>query len=203
MNNPDEPKDPLLLDHEADGIKELDNNLPRWWVWLFYLTIAFSIAYMGYYHVLKADEFNKNGGVQLTEYRAEMAKGDAIKKAAQEKFVANLGSMEPSKDDAVLATGKQTYTSLCAPCHRPDGGGLVGPNLCDDYWIHGATFADHLKVIMNGVPDKGMLAWKETLKPQEIYAVASYIQKFRGTTPENPKPREDQAPAQEQPNAFE
>jgi cytochrome c oxidase cbb3-type subunit 3 len=197
MNNPDEPKDPLLLDHEADGIKELDNNLPRWWVWLFYLTIAFSIAYMGYYHVLKADEFNQNGGIQLSEYRAEMAKGDAIKKAAQEKFLANLGSMEPSTDEAVLATGKQTYNSLCAPCHREDGGGLVGPNLCDDYWIHGATFTDHLNVVLNGVLDKGMLAWKDTLKPQEIYAVTSYIQKFRGTTPPTPKPREDQAPVQE------
>lgn len=203
MSNPNEPQDPLLLDHEADGIKELDNNLPRWWVWLFYITIVFAFGYMGYYHILKADDFNKNGGIQLSEYRAEMAKGDAIKKAAQEKFVAGLATMEASTDQAVLETGKQTFKTLCAPCHREDGGGLVGPNLCDDYWIHGPKFSDHLKVIMNGVVDKGMLAWKETLKPQEIYAVASYIQKFRGTTPPNPKPREDQAPAQAQPNAFE
>ncbi len=203
MSNPNEPQDPLLLDHEADGIKELDNNLPRWWVWLFYLTIVYAIGYMGYYHVLKAGDFNKQGGIQLSEYKAEMAVGDAIKVAAQSKFESSIATLEPSKDQAVLTQGLQTYTLLCAPCHRPDGGGLVGPNLCDDYWIHGPKFADNLKVILNGVPDKGMLSWKSQIKPAEIYAVASYIQGFRGTKPPDPKPPENQAPAVQKPNAFE
>ena len=192
----DEPKDPLLLDHEADGIKELDNNLPRWWVWLFYLTIIYSVIYLGYYHVFRA------GDLQASEYDQEWKKGEAIKSEAIAKFESSLSSLEPSKDQAVLAKGQQTYTTLCAPCHRADGGGLVGPNLCDSYWIHGSNYLDHLKVIINGVPEKGMLTWRGVLKPSEIQAVASYIQTFRGTTPPNPKPREDQA-GPEKPNAYE
>ena len=192
----DEPKDPLLLDHEADGIKELDNNLPRWWVWLFYLTIIYSVIYLGYYHVFRA------GDLQASEFDKEWKKGEAIKSEAIAKFESSLSSLEPSKDQAVLAKGQQTYTTLCAPCHRADGGGLVGPNLCDDYWIHGSNYLDHLKIIINGVPEKGMLTWRGVLKPSEIQAVASYIQTFHGTKPPNPKPREDQA-GPEKPNVYE
>lgn len=198
MNDPKAPKDPLLLDHEADGIQELDNNLPRWWVWLFYLTIIFSVVYLGYYHVLG------KGDLQAAEYRREMAAGDAIKGAAQAKFEASLASLEPAKDPVVLARGAAVYKQYCSPCHREDGGGLVGPNLCDDYWIHGEKYIDNLKVIMNGVPEKGMLTWKGQLQPSEIQAVASFIYtSLRGTKPPNPKMREDQAPAQTGPNEFE
>lgn len=194
MNNSN--RDPLLMDHEADGIQELDNNLPRWWVWLFYLTIAFAVFYMTYYHVLKA------GDLQIAEYTKERAIGEKIKSEAIGKFEANLTSLTPSKDPEVLSKGLQTYTTLCSPCHRPDGGGLVGPNLCDDYWIHGSNYVDNLKTIINGVPEKGMLTWRGVLKPSEIQAVASYIYTFRGTKPPNPKPREDQAPAK-LPDIFE
>mgnify|MGYP003381923140 FL=1 len=190
MNDPTEPKkDPLLLDHDADGIHELDNNLPRWWVWLFYLCIVFAVSYMGYYHVLG------RGELQIAAYRGEMERGDAIKNAAQERFEASLGSLEPSRNEALLSRGGQVYVTYCSPCHRPDGGGLVGPNLCDDYWIHGGTFADSLKVIINGVPEKGMLTWKGVLTPYDIESVASYIYTLRGTSPPNPKMREDLAPA--------
>lgn len=192
----DEPKDPLLLDHEADGIKELDNNLPRWWVWLFYLTIIYSVIYLGYYHVFRS------GDLQAAEYARESKKGEAIKAGAIAQFESSLASLEPSKDPAVLASGQQTFVNLCAPCHRPDGGGLVGPNLCDDYWVHGSNYLDNLKIIINGVPEKGMLTWRGVLKPAEIQAVASYIYQFRGTTPPNPKPREDQA-GPEKPNVYE
>lgn len=201
-----EPKDPLLLDHEADGIKELDNNLPRWWVWLFYLTILFSVLYMGYYHVLKADEFRKNGGIALTEYKKEMERGEAIKEAAIAGFEETLDTLNPSADSAVLAQGERIYTMNCAPCHRHDGGGLVGPNLTDDYWIGGDTYADSLRVIWNGRPDKGMLAWKEQgMKPSEVEAVASYIYTLRGTELETPgKPPENQQPAADTgPSLFE
>ena len=197
MNDSQEPKDPLLLDHEADGIRELDNNLPRWWVWLFYLCIIFAVVYMAYYHGLKL------GDLQAAEYQKEMKIGDAIKQEAQAKFASSLNTMEASKDPVVLAKGKQTFTTLCAPCHREDGGGLVGPNLCDDYWIHGSTFPEHLKIIMNGVPEKGMITWKDSLKPAEIYAVASYIEGFRGTKPPNPKPPENQQQAPEKPSIYE
>ncbi len=196
MNDPQNPNEAPLLDHEADGIRELDNLLPRWWVWLFYLTTAFAVVYMLYYHVLKI------GNLQAAEYDKEWRKGEEIKSAAIAKFESALGALEPSKDPAVLAKGQQTFMTLCAPCHRPDGGGLVGPNLCDDYWIHGSNYLDNLKIIINGVPEKGMLTWRGVLKPSEIQAVASYVYTLRGTKPPNPKPREDQA-GPEKPNIYE
>lgn len=189
MNDPMKSgTDPLLLDHEYDGIQELDNNLPLWWVWLFYLCILFAGLYLGYYHVLGM------GKLQLAEYDAEMTVGNAIKQQAQTKFEAELGKIEPSKDQAVLGRGRNTYITYCAPCHREDGGGLVGPNLCDDYWIHGPSFADNMKVILNGIPDKGMLTWRGVLPPSDLIAVASYIYTMRGSNPPNPKMREDLAP---------
>jgi cytochrome c oxidase cbb3-type subunit III len=191
-----DPKEPLLLNHEADGIKELDNNLPRWWVWLFYLTILFAVVYMGYYHVLRA------GDLQIAEYDKEWKRGEKIKAAAISKFEVTIGALEPSPDPEMLAKGQQTFITLCAPCHRADGGGLVGPNLCDDYWIHGTNYVDTLKTILNGVPEKGMLTWRGILKPSEIQAVASYIYTFRGTKPPNPKPPENQQQP-EKPNIYE
>src|ERR1043165_8436682 len=183
-----EPNDPFLLNHEVDGIRELDNKLPRWWVWLFYLTIIFSAVYLLYYHVLRA------GDLQGAEFEKEWTRGEAIKVAALSKFEASLGTLEPSHDREVLAKGQQVFTTMCAPCHRADGGGLVGPNLCDDYWIHGSNFVDNVTTIWNGVPQKGMVTWKGTLKPQEIQDVASYIFTFRGSNPPNPKPPENQVP---------
>jgi cytochrome c oxidase cbb3-type subunit III len=199
MNNDPKNQDsnePLIPNHEADGIRELDNLLPRWWVWLFYLTILFSVAYMGYYHVFK------RGDLQAAEYTREARRGEEIKNAALVKFESSMGSLNPDSDKAVLAKGEQIHLQMCAPCHRPDGGGLVGPNLTDDYWIHGSNYTDTIKTIVNGVPEKGMLTWRGVLKPNEIQAVASYLYTLRGTHPPNPKIREDQAgPAK--PNEFE
>jgi len=197
-----EQNEPLLLDHDADGIRELDNNLPRWWVWLFYFTIIFAVVYMCYYHVFaKGDLATK--GQMLTEYQAEMKIGNAIKGAAMAKFEQNLASLKPLTDEAALERGKATFLNLCAPCHRPDGGGLVGPNLCDDYWIHGSNFVDNVRTIWNGVPEKGMITWKTVLNPSQIQDVASYIYTLRGTKPPNPKPPENLAPAKTGPSEFE
>jgi cytochrome c oxidase cbb3-type subunit 3 len=189
--------DPLLLDHDADGIRELDNNLPRWWVWLFYITIIFSVIYLGYYHVFAREK------TSTAAYAAEKAAGDKIKEASMAKFEGAMSALEPSKDQAELAQGRQTFDLLCAPCHRVDGGGLVGPNLCDDFWIHGSNFVDTVKTIWNGVPEKGMITWRGVLRPSQIQAVASYIDEFRGTSPENPKPPENQAPVDTGPSLFE
>jgi cytochrome c oxidase cbb3-type subunit 3 len=199
MNNePNDSKNPNLMDHEVDGIQELDNLLPRWWVWLFYLTIIFAAVYMGYYHVFKA------GDLQAAEYLKEAKVGDAIKSASMSKFESAIGTIEPSKDSAALAQGRNTFMTYCAPCHRPDGGGLVGPNLCDDYWIHGSQFADNVKVIWNGIPEKGMVTWKGVLKPNEIMSVASFVYSLRGTQPPNPKPPENlKSNEPEKPSAFE
>ena len=185
-----DPKDPLLLDHEYDGIHELDNKLPRWWVWLFYLTIAFSAAYLIYFHVLHI------GNLQAAEYDHEMKSGAAAKNAAMTRFEAGIPDLKASTDSVTLETGRQVYTKSCAPCHRSDGGGLVGPNLTDAYWIHGSNFTDNVTVIWNGVPAKGMITWKTVLKPEEIYSVASYIYTLRGATLATPgKLPENQAAA--------
>ena len=180
-----DPEDPLLLDHEADGIRELDNNLPRWWVWLFVLCTVFAVGYLTHYHVLKA------GPLQVAEYQAEAARGDALKGAALARFESDLSSLKPLTEPGVLQQGRQAFVNLCAPCHREDGGGLVGPNLCDEVWIHGTNYVDTVRVIVNGVTEKGMLSWRGVLKPAEIQAVASHIHTLRGSNPPDPKPPED------------
>lgn len=195
MNN--DPKEPLLLDHDYDGIRELDNKLPRWWVWLFNFTIVFAVAYFTYFHVLH------EGKLMAAQYKDEMRVGEQIKAGAMVEFEKSMASLQPSKDPLVLAEGKDTFLKLCAPCHRPDGGGLVGPNLCDDYWIHGSNFVDNLATIWNGVPSKGMVTWKGVLKPSTIYAAGSYIYTLRGSNPKNPKPPENLVPAKTGPSEFE
>src|SRR6185369_3289584 len=109
MNN---PKEPLLMEHDADGIHELDNKLPRWWVWLFYLTIIFAAIYMAHYHVFHT------GKLMAAEYQAEMKSGEAVKTAAMSKFESGMASLQPSGDALVLAGGKEIYMKACAPCHR-------------------------------------------------------------------------------------
>ena len=192
-----DPKEPLLLDHNYDGIQELDNQLPRWWVWLFYLTTFFAIGYMLYYHILGL------GDLQAAEWKKEMAAGDRIKTAAMSHFESGIATLRPSPDAAVLTEGRDIFLTRCAPCHRADGGGLVGPNLCDDYWIHGSNFTDNVTIIWNGVPAKGMITWKNYLRPDQIYSVASYIYTLRGTHPPNPKPPENTTPAPTGPSQFE
>ncbi len=195
MNN--EPNEPKLLEHEADGIKELDNLLPRWWVWLFNLTTIFAVIYMLYYHVFRL------GDLQAAEYAKEAKAGEAIKSASIAKFESNLATLTPAKDTAVLAEGQRIFLTFCAPCHRPDAGGLVGPNLTDDYWIHGSNYVDNVKTIIEGVPQKGMLTWRGVLNPGQIKAVSSYIYTLRGTNPKNPKPPENTVQAPTGPSAFE
>jgi cytochrome c oxidase cbb3-type subunit III len=187
----EEPKDNErpLLEHASDGIQELDNLLPRWWVWLFWICNVFAFLYMLYFHVLNL------GYSQAAAYAKEAQAGEQIKSASLATFESNLSSLEPSKDNAEIERGRNIFITYCAPCHRQDGGGLVGPNLTDDYWIHGATYHDSLKTIINGVPAKGMLTWRGVLKPEEIKSVASFIYTLRGSNPPNPKAPENQTPA--------
>ena len=192
-----DPKEPLLLDHNYDGIQELDNNLPRWWVWLFYITILYAAVYLIYYHVARV------GDLQVAEYDKEVKAGAILKDAAMGHFEANIPTLTPSTDAAVLQDGSQTYAKFCAPCHRADGGGLVGPNLTDNYWIHGSNYVDTVKVIWDGVPAKGMITWKAVLKPEQIQSVASYIYTLRGAKllspgklPENQQPAKPAGPSQ-------
>jgi cytochrome c oxidase cbb3-type subunit 3 len=165
--------------HEVDGINELDNHLPRWWVWLFNITIIFSVFYVLYFDVLKI------GPSQAEQYEREMARARGVTAAALAAAPPQLDA--PSTDAAVLARGRELYMANCAVCHAADGGGLIGPNITDDYYIHGPTFADSVHIIREGVPAKGMIPWKTTLRPDDIHAVASYIYTLRGTTPANAK----------------
>ena len=193
------PKEPLLLDHNYDGIQELDNKLPRWWVWLFYITIIYSAIYLVYYHVTRI------GNLQAAEYANEMKIGEQIKNGAMGKFESTIATLQPASDAGVLESGHQTYTKLCAICHRVDGGGLVGPNLTDDYWVHGSKYSDTVSIIWNGVPEKGIIAWKKNgLKPNDVIAVASYIYTLRGAKLLSPgKLPENQAPVKTGPSQFE
>lgn len=179
-----ESKNPLLMDHEADGITELDNNLPAWWVWLFILCCVWALGYMIYFHAM-------GGPGQIEQYDREMAAAKAAMPAppgpSPEDAAASTAMSEPSNEASVLAQGKDLFMKNCMVCHAPDGGGLIGPNMCDDYWIHGSSFADNVRIIEDGVLAKGMISWKPILKPEEIHAVASFIYTLRGTTPATPK----------------
>ncbi len=170
-----------VFDHDADGITELDNQLPRWWLWLFILTVVWSVGYLFYYDIARI------GASSRAAYRAEMAAaGQALPTAA------DLGPVEPSSETAVLAAGQMLFVRNCVSCHGPQGGGLIGPNLCDDTFIHGPTYADLVRVVREGVPARGMIAWRTVLKPHEIQAVASYTWLLRGTTPAKAKAPEGQ-----------
>ncbi len=173
--------DRLIKGHDYDGIRELDNDLPPWWVWLFYITIAFAIIYSIRLFVFDADDL-----VQAKEFEKEMAEYHA-KHAASEETAANF-EIKLLTDDASLAEGQKIWESTCAACHLKDGGGLVGPNMTDNYWIHGNTVEDLYNVVTNGVIEKGMLSYKQQLTDKQRLEVVSYVlEKLQGTTPANPK----------------
>ncbi|MCB9552634.1 MAG: c-type cytochrome [Myxococcales bacterium] len=167
-----------LTDHDYDGITEYDNPLPRWWLMLFYGGIVFAAVYIPWYHF-------GPGPLMVEEYEAQMAAAAAAMPQKKGPDAAALATAQ--KDPARLAAGKETFARLCVACHTADGGGLVGPNLTDDYWIHGGSMADVVHVITEGVPEKGMISWKTQLKDDEIVSVAAYVKSLRGTTPANPK----------------
>ncbi|MFV8325413.1 cbb3-type cytochrome c oxidase N-terminal domain-containing protein [Flavobacterium sp. ZS1P14] len=173
----------LLLEHDYDGIKELDNNLPPWWVYLFYAGILFGVVYMVRFEVLGAD--NQEVELQKEVAQAKIDVAIYMKTAPDlmdEKTVTLL--TEP----ADLAAGKEIFTTNCAACHRADAGGQIGPNLTDANWILGGGIKNLFHTITNGGRDgKGMIAWKGTLKPKDIQHVASYILSLQGSNPKDPK----------------
>ncbi|RYD74346.1 MAG: c-type cytochrome [Sphingobacteriales bacterium] len=173
-------KDSLQHDHVYDGIVEYDNNPPAWFNVLFYGTIAIAFCYMMYYHVLKM------GDLQLTEYDKQMAAAEIVVAKAQERAI-ELAEKPPFTDNANLAIGQTIFTTNCVACHGDKGQGTIGPNLTDEYWLHGGEYKSIFKTIFNGVPEKGMLSWKKSLRPDELRAVASYVNTLRGTNPPNPK----------------
>ena len=182
-SKPIEDEGEIILDHNYDGIKELDNTLPPWWVYMFYLTIFFAVFYLAKYELFDGDS-------TTVEYEKEVAKAELDiaewKKTAKDLVDASTVTLLTEASD--LEAGKEIYTTNCAVCHKADGGGGIGPNLTDDYWILGGGIKNSFTTISEGGrPGKGMVSWKNDLKPIEIAQVASYILGFQGTTPAAPK----------------
>ena len=173
----------IMLSHPHDGIYELDNRLPPWWVTMFYATIVFAFAYMIYYH------FTDKENGQLVEYKQSMRELATMRYEAADKQAnsVNENSVVALTDEASIDLGKGIFTGKCAACHGQKGEGTVGPNMTDNYWLHGGGIKNIFKTVKYGVPDKGMIAWGEQLQPSEIQAVATYILTLKGTNPPNPK----------------
>lgn len=181
---PVEKEASITLDHNYDGIKELDNHLPPWWTGLFLGTIAFAIVYLLFYHV-----FNTLPS-QQAEYDTEVAIAqEQLKKLQAANPVAAIDetNVEATTDALALAEGKQIFLNTCASCHRKDGGGDIGPNLTDDYWKHGGTIKDIFKTVRHGVQGTNMIAWEGVISPEKMKNVSSYVLTLRGTNPANPK----------------
>ncbi|WP_324720777.1 cbb3-type cytochrome c oxidase N-terminal domain-containing protein [Salinimicrobium sp. HB62] len=176
----------LELDHNYDGIKELDNKLPPWWLYSFYLSIVFAAGYLAYYHIL-------GGESQVDEFEQEMLAAqialEEYKKTAPD--LVDADNVELLTDAGDLEEGAAIYQVNCMACHAADGGGGIGPNLTDEHWILGGGIKNVFHTVSEGGrAGKGMIAWKSTLKPAEIQKVSSYILSLQGTTPANPKEAE-------------
>jgi len=182
-NKPIEKEGEIILDHNYDGIRELDNELPPWWVWMFYATIIFAVVYLVRFHIYGDYD-------QALEYDQEVAVAtlaiEEYKKTA--KGLVDANTVELLTDAADLSAGKAIFETTCVACHMADGGGGIGPNLTDENWILGGGIKNVFNTVSEGGRDgKGMVSWKQTLKPVEIAQVSSYLLTFQGTTPANPK----------------
>ncbi|MCH4824467.1 c-type cytochrome [Gramella lutea] len=180
---PIEKEEEIILDHNYDGIKELDNNLPPWWLYGFYASIIFAGIYLARYHIF-------DGASQKEEYLVEVAEAKAAveeyKKNAKGLVDANTVELLTGEKD--INAGKAIFSGNCAACHKIDGGGGIGPNLTDSYWILGGGIKNVFNTISEGGrAGKGMVAWKTDLKPDEIAQVASYVLSLHSTTPADPK----------------
>jgi len=180
---PIEEEGEIILDHNYDGIKELDNNLPPWWLYGFYASIVFAAIYLVRYHIF-------DGKTQVDELETELAEArieiEEYKKTAKDLVDFNTVTVLTSAED--LNTGKSIFETNCVACHMADGGGGIGPNLTDKHWILGGGIKNVFKTISEGGRSgKGMIPWKAQLKPSQIAKVASYVLTFEGTTPANPK----------------
>jgi len=173
----------LLMEHEYDGIQELNNPTPAWFMYLFYGTIIFAIGYLLNYHVFHT------GQLQYEEYRTEIAQADIAQKAFLSKSANRVDetNVKLVNDPAVLTSGQAIFKRNCSPCHGEHAQGVVGPNLTDDYWLHGGKINDIFKTIKYGIPAKGMPTWEKLLSPKQIADVANYIKSLHGTNPAGSK----------------
>jgi cytochrome c oxidase cbb3-type subunit III len=171
--------DKLISGHEYDNIRELDNRLPKWWLWLFIITIVYAVIYLFVFDVIKI------APQQEDEYNKEIAAAASLAPMAQAMVFDTL--MTPLSEQAALDAGKAIFDKNCVVCHKSQGQGLVGPNLTDNFSIHGCRYFDVLTVIAKGVPEKGMISWKTQLNKDQIIQVASYTMTLKGLNPPDQK----------------
>ncbi|OYQ35052.1 cytochrome C oxidase subunit III [Flavobacterium cyanobacteriorum] len=180
---PVEEEASVMMDHNYDGIHELDNVLPPWWVKLFYATIIFGLVYLVRFHIMDGDSQSKEFEVEMEEARVAV---EEYRKTDKDLIDANTVTLLTDAGD--VAAGKKIFETNCVACHRADGGGSIGPNLTDEHWILGGGIKNVFNTITKGGRDgKGMVAWQGTLKPSEIQLVASYVLSLQGTHPKDPK----------------
>jgi cytochrome c oxidase cbb3-type subunit 3 len=174
----------VMLNHDYDGIKELDNVLPPWWVNLFYATIIFGLIYLVRFHVMGDYD-------QAQEYDREVAAANLEiekNKLNSPKEEITLDKVTLLTDATSLAKGKEIFNNACAACHKADGGGVVGPNLTDEYWINGGGIKNVFKIIAEGSKNNPtMVAWAKTIGTVEVQNVASYVMSLQGTNPSGAK----------------
>ncbi len=173
----------IILDHNYDGIKELDNKLPPWWVYSFYASIVFAVIYMARYHIFDGINQDEEYDIAVAEAQIDI---ENYKKTA--KNLVDVNTVVVLTDPADLTIGENIFTQNCVACHKADGGGGIGPNLTDNYWILGGGIKNIFNTISEGGRDgKGMVSWKSELTPLEMAQVSSYVLQFVGTTPAEPK----------------
>lgn len=173
----------LMMEHAYDGIAELDNPTPPWFMWLFYSTIVFAVIYLCAYHIVGS------GDIMVNEYTQEMAVADKEREAYISKVAGSINENTVTlvKDAKGIESGKALFSQYCVACHGANGEGKVGPNLTDVYWLHGGTVKSVFHTITEGVPEKGMISWKKQLNPLQVQQVASYILSLQGTNPAGAK----------------
>ena len=174
---------PVIEGHNYDGIKEYDNPMPAWWIWLFWASVIFAPLYMLGVHTFG----------WINTYEDDLAAGQAEIQAMRDAHAAQTPAFDVAMlssyvgDAAHIEAGKATYLQFCLPCHGDQGQGLIGPNLTDAYWIHGNSEEDIFNVITNGVVEKGMTPWDAVLSPQQRAQVVAFVRSIEGTNPPNPK----------------
>ncbi len=181
MDDKNQKHDVPISGHAYDGIEEFDNRLPRWWVYMFYLSIAFAFLYFCYYSLGPGPSPRQ----VFVEDRAAIDDARAAAAAAAGGDEATLKAAV--KDSHEVAEGAKIFAQRCTTCHGDHAQGNIGPNLTDDYWIHGGRLTDIDRTITQGVPDKGMPTWGQTMKPEEIVEVVAYVRSLRGTHPAGAK----------------
>lgn len=181
---PIEEEHRVMMDHDYDGIKELDNNLPPWWIYGFYFCILFALVYMTHFHIMGLGDLSED------EYKAEMieARKEVLAFRATQKDFISVDNVTYLEDAGSIALGKAVYAKNCKSCHLDGGAGEIGPNLTDKHWLNGGDIKSIFTVVSNG--KGGMPKWAGKLKSKEIQQVISYIKTLEGTEPTNGKEAE-------------